>query len=172
VSTELESRFQEVVRDFTPALWRLGRGYEHDPDKRRDLHQEILVSIWRALPGFEGRSSLRTFVLRVAHNTACGHVTRARRRGGEMLSSLEDLDVADVVASAPTADESVDAGRAVERLAALVRSLAPIDRQLILLHLEGLDPTAIAEVTGLSTTNVTTKVHRIKALLAKRFGLE
>ena len=56
--------------------------------------------------------------------------------------------------------------------AVLVRSLAPLDRQLILLHLEGLEPSEIAEVPGLTKTNVTTKVHRIKALLAKRFGLE
>ena len=53
-----------------------------------------------------------------------------------------------------------------------MRTLAPLDRQLVLLHLEGLEPQAIAEITGLSTTNVTTKVSRSKALLVKRFGLE
>ena len=170
MSTELEDRFREVVRDFTPALWRLGRGYEHAPEKRRDLHQDILVAIWRALPSFERRSSLRTFVLRVAHNTACSHIARARVRSAERLVALEDLDTA-TAADAKT-DETVDIARAAARLAELVRSLAPLDRQIILLHLEGLEPSAIAEVTGLTKTNVTTKVHRIKALLAKRFGLE
>jgi RNA polymerase sigma-70 factor (ECF subfamily) len=161
VSNELEGRFRDVVRDFSPALWRLSRGYEHDAEKRRDLHQDMLVAIWRALPSFEGRSSLRTFVLRVAHNTACTHVARNKRIAVEELVSLEQID-----------ESSPETRLDVERLAALVRSLAPLDRQLILLHLEGLEPSEISDVTGLTKTNVTTKVHRIKALLAKRFGLE
>jgi len=161
VNSELEDRFRDVVRDFTPALWRLGRGYEHDAEKRRDLHQDILVAVWRALPSFEGRSSLRTFVLRVAHNTACGYVARAKRFGVEQLHTIETID-----------HSSPETHLDVERLAELVRSLAPLDRQLILLHLEGLDPAEIADVTGLTKTNVTTKVHRIKALLAARFGME
>lgn len=165
MSTELEDRFRDVVRDFTPALWRLSRGYEHDAEKRRDLHQDMLVSIWRALPSFEGRCSLRTFVLRVAHNTACAHVARNKRISVEELVSLEHVDI-------DVDDRSPETRLDVERLAELVRSLAPLDRQLILLHLEGLEPAEIAEVTGLTKTNVTTKVHRIKALLAKRFGLE
>lgn len=161
MSAELEHRFQDVVRDFSPALWRLSRGYENDAEKRRDLHQDMLVAIWRALPSFEGRSSLRTFVLRVAHNTACGHVAKNKRIAVEKLVVLEQIDTT-----------SPETRLDVERLAELVRSLAPLDRQLILLHLEGLEPAEIAEVTGLSKTNVTTKVHRIKTLLAKRFGME
>jgi RNA polymerase sigma-70 factor (ECF subfamily) len=161
VSTELERRFSDALRDFGPALWRLSRGYEHDPEKRRDLHQEMLVAVWRALPSFEGRSALKTFVLRVAHNTACAHVARNKRTSVEHLVSLEQVD-----------ESSPETRLDVERLAELVRSLAPLDRQLILLHLEGLEPSEIADVTGLTKTNVTTKVHRIKALLAKRFGME
>ena len=159
--TEHEDRFRDVVRDHSPALWRLSRGYEHDAEKRRDLHQDMLVEIWRALPSFAGRSSLKTFVLRVAHNTACAHVAKSKRIGVEELVTLEQVE-----SSSP--ETRLD----VERLAELVRSLAPLDRQLILLHLEGLEPLEIAEVTGLTKTNVTTKVHRIKALLAKRFGME
>jgi RNA polymerase sigma-70 factor, ECF subfamily len=139
VSTELEARFQDVVRDFGPA-------------------------IWRALPSFEGRCSLRTFVLRVGHNTACAHVAKNKRIAVEQLVSLEQVD------DSPPASPEMRLD--VERLATLVRSLAPLDRQIILLHLEGLEPSEIAEVTGLTKTNVTTKVHRIRALLAKRFGLE
>ena len=167
--TEAEERFSAVVGAHADALWRLGRGYERDPDRRRDLHQEILVAIWRALPSFEGRCSVRTFVLRVAHNTACSHVARATRRRAEEGTSLEALEAA---SPDRRPDEAADDHQTLERLAALVRTLVPMDRQLLLLHLEGLDPAAIAEVTGLSTTNVTTKVSRIKALLVKRFGLE
>ena len=47
MSNELDDRFRDVVRDFSPALWRLSRGYEHDAEKRRDLHQDMLVAIWK-----------------------------------------------------------------------------------------------------------------------------
>lgn len=168
VTQAIEARFEEAVGQHADALWRLGRGYERDADKRRDLHQEILVAIWRALPTFEGRCSLRTFVLRVAHNTACSHVMKATRRREE-LRSIEDLE-AESQGRQP--DQELDDRIALERLAELVRTLAPLDRQLVLLHLEGLEPAAIGEVTGLTKTNVTTKISRIKSLLVKRFGLE
>jgi len=169
VTSERDAQFAAIVAQHGDAIWRLGRGYERDGERRRDLHQEILVALWRALPGFEGRCSLRTFVFRVAHNTACSHVVRDRRRRGEELHTVEELE-----AQSPERppDEGLDDRIALERLAELVRSLAPLDRQLVLLHLEGLEPAAIAEVTGLTKTNVSTKVSRIKTLLAKRLGME
>jgi RNA polymerase sigma-70 factor, ECF subfamily len=60
-------------------------------------------------------------------------------------------------------------GSALERLQALVHRLKPLDRQLMLLYLEGVDAASIGEVTGLSAGNVATKIHRIKAVLARRF---
>lgn len=62
-----------------------------------------------------------------------------------------------------------DRVRDLERLQALVRCLKPLDRQLMLLYLEGVDAASIGEVTGLSAGNVATKIHRIKAVLARRF---
>ena len=52
---------------------------------------------------------------------------------------------------------------------ALIHELKPLDRQVMLLYLEGLDGAEIGEVTGLSTANVATKIHRIKKILAARF---
>ncbi len=167
MTEDRERRLTEAVGAHAGALWRLCRGYERDAERRRDLYQDILVALWRALPSFEGRSSLRTFVLRVAHNTACAHVARARRRLD--LVSLEELEAASPDRGA---EEQADDRQALERLVQVVRRLKPLDRQIILLHLEGLEPRAIAEVTGLSMTNVTTKVSRIKALLVERLGME
>lgn len=154
--------YRRIVADFTPALLRLGRGYEHDPERRRDLHQEILVGLWRSLPSFEERCSLRTWVLRVAHNVAATHVTRARRRREGAAVSLDDLE------SLPDPfdpEASLDRRERAARLAERIRDLVPLDRQIILLWLEGVEPAEIAEITGLTTTNVSTKVHRIKGLL-------
>ena len=64
---------------------------------------------------------------------------------------------------------ALDRRRALERLHDSIRQLRPLDRQVMLLYLEQLDAASIAEITGLSTANVATKVHRIKQLLIQSF---
>jgi RNA polymerase sigma-70 factor (ECF subfamily) len=69
------------------------------------------------------------------------------------------------------AEGEVVAGRrhSFDRLLELIQQLEPLDRQVMLAYLEGLDAASTAEITGLSTRNVATKVHRIKSVLARRF---
>jgi RNA polymerase sigma-70 factor (ECF subfamily) len=157
-----EPAFRELLREHGPALQRLTLGYEAAPDARRDLQQEIHVALWRALPGFEGRSSLKTWVFRIAHNVSASHLLRARRRPASRWQSLEDL----VEQPSATDGESAALSRiGVDALGRLLRGLRALDRQLVLLFLEGFSPTEIGEVTGLSDTNVSTKLSRLRALL-------
>jgi RNA polymerase sigma-70 factor (ECF subfamily) len=158
-------RYQEAGALYGAALDRLARAYEPNPDRRLDLLQEIHIALWRSLAGFDGRCSLRTWVYRVAHNTATSQVLRRRARTPTFVS-LDEL------ASMPaegSAEEDVDQQRVMDRVLALIHALAPLDRQVILLYLEGMDASAIGEITGLSAGNVATKVHRIKKILSERF---
>jgi RNA polymerase sigma-70 factor (ECF subfamily) len=66
-------------------------------------------------------------------------------------------------------DARLDRQRTLERLLALIQALKPIDRQLMLLHLEGMDAASIGDVTGLSAGNVATKLSRIRTLLVEKF---
>ena len=144
---------------------RLARAYEADADRRRDLAQEIHIALWRSFAAFDGRCSLRTWVYRVAHNAATSYVIRQRRNNAPLVS-LEDLDSA---AGGETAEVCVDRVRALERLLALIQRLKPLDRQVILSYLEGMDAAAIGEITGISPGNVATKIHRIKQILTRQF---
>lgn len=145
------------------AVERLARGYEANEARRQDLVQEIHVAIWRSLATFDERCSLRTWVYRVAHNVAVSHVLGDQKRA---LVGLEEIEqVADPIAI----EQVVERRHTIERLLRLVRSLRPLDRQLLLLYLEGEDAVAIGEVTGLSPSNVATKIHRIKKVLADHF---
>jgi RNA polymerase sigma-70 factor (ECF subfamily) len=157
--------YREAAATFGAALARLARAYESDPDRSRDLLQDIHVAVWQSLARFEGRCSLRTWVYRVAHNVATSQTIR-RRATAPTLVGLDELDA---MAAPSDADRDLDAHRALERLQALVHRLKPIDRQVMVLYLEGVDAGSIAEVTGLSAGNVATKIHRIKAVLARRF---
>jgi RNA polymerase sigma-70 factor (ECF subfamily) len=157
--------YEEAASTHGAALERLARAYETDPDRSRDLLQDIHVAVWQSLARFEGRCSLRTWVYRVAHNVATSQTIR-RRASAPMLVGLDELDE---MPAASDADRELDAHRALERLQALVHRLKPLDRQVMVLYLEGVDAVSIAEVTGLSAGNVATKIHRIKAVLARRF---
>jgi RNA polymerase sigma-70 factor (ECF subfamily) len=102
----------------------------------------------------------------VAHNAAASHVIRERRRRSRELVSIEELESA----PDPLAPEAAAGERqALDRLMALVHRLKPLDRQVILSYLEGLDAAAISEITGISSGNVAVKIHRIKQVLAKQF---
>jgi RNA polymerase sigma-70 factor, ECF subfamily len=154
-----------MTETYGSALDRLVHAYELDVDKRRDLLQEIHLALWRSLEQFEGRCSLRTWVYRVAHNTAASYVIRQRRANSRLLS-LEDMnEMANFAGHTPHAEERM----AMERLLELVHQLKPPDRELMLLYLEDLDATAIGEIMGISPGNVRVQIHRIKAILARRF---
>lgn len=161
-----EELYQRAAAEQGPALQRLVRAYEANADRRRDLLQEINVAIWRSLAGFDGRCSLRTWVYRVAQNVAASHVARDHRLSGGGLVSLAQLE------ALPASDDvegAVAERRAFERLLRLLQRLTPIDRQVVLLHLEGEGGADIAEITGLSPENVAVKIHRSKSLLARLF---
>jgi RNA polymerase sigma-70 factor, ECF subfamily len=105
-------------------------------------------------------------VYRVAHNTATTYVTRRKSRPWEATLALEDIaDVADPVDAVAQSEDRL----LLDHLIILIHALKPLDRQVILLYLEGLDAASMSEITGLSAGAVATKVHRIKKVLARSF---
>ena len=157
--------YEEAVASYGPALKRLARAYEPDAERRKDVLQELHLSLWQSLAVFDGRCALGTWVYRVAHNTATSICIRRRRHAPELLS-IEELDVA---GPAPEWERAVDDRRALDRLLGLIHRLRPLDRQVMLLYLEGLDAQSTSDIVGLSPGNVATKVHRLKKVLAQQF---
>lgn len=160
--------YQSAVRELGRALDRLAAGYEADPDKRHDLRQEIHLQLWRSLERFDGRCSLKTWTLRVAHNTASSYVSREQRLSARFVS----LEQAEQTAATGGAAPDVDRERELNQLSQLILELKPLDRQIMISYLEDLDAVAIADITGLSPANVAMKIHRIKSILARRFREE
>ena len=123
------------------------------------------VALWRSLGRFDDRCALRTWVYRVAHNVGASHIVKQRAHLSP-LTTLEDLEMA---AAERSPEDSAGDRQALERLMAMVHRLKPPDRQVMLLYLEDVEAAAIAEVTGLSSGAVATRIHRAKALLARDF---
>jgi RNA polymerase sigma-70 factor, ECF subfamily len=154
--------YARAAAEYGAALGRLAYAYENDSEKRRDLLQDIHVALWRSFSGYDQRCSLRTWVYRVAHNTATSWVIRQKRKRPEMLVGLEDVEE---TVALPDMDRTL----ALQTLTQLIQRLKPLDREVMLAYLEGMDAGEIAELTGLSARNAATKVHRIKNVLAREF---
>jgi len=164
-NTEQDARYLAATAEFGGALQRLARAMEANPERRRDLLQDMHVALWRSMATFDGRCALRTWVYRVGHNVAASHVGRERRTraGAVSLDEIEHLpDARDLRDDHETSD-------ALERLHTLIRALKPPDRQIITLYLEGVDAAAIADITGLSAGAIATRISRLKTFLAQRF---
>jgi RNA polymerase sigma factor (sigma-70 family) len=155
------SQFEAVLSRHRPSITRLCRHHEASAEARRDLEQEILVALWRALPAFRGDSSEKTFVLRIAHNVAVTHVARSAR-----TRSMDTLE-APGTSRAPPPDQAFDDRARLARIERRLRTMDLASRQLVLLALEGCTTAEIAEVTGLTPTNVTTKLSRLRQALAQ-----
>ncbi|WEK47578.1 MAG: RNA polymerase sigma factor [Candidatus Andeanibacterium colombiense] len=164
-----DARYKRVARQFGAMIERLARGYEADPDLRRDLVQEIHAALWRSFAIFEGQCSEKSWTHRIAHNVAVTHLVSAKRRRPMALVGL------DAIEELPATDdvEGEAAQQAVsEWLLKAIHRLQPADRQVMLLYLEDLSAAEIGEVTGLSSGNVAVRIHRIKALLSEQLHPE
>jgi RNA polymerase sigma-70 factor (ECF subfamily) len=158
--------YRQATAEFGAPLQRLARAYEADQDKQRDLLQEIHLELWRSFGTFDGRCSLRTWVYRVAHNVGATHIVRSRRT----FSHLIDLETLEESEFCENSGRDASQRLSAAMLLDLIYRLKPLDRQLILLYLEGEAATDIAKITALSPSNVATKIHRIKRLLKQRYA--
>ena len=157
--------YPRIAEEYGGALERLARAYEPDPDKRRDLLQEIHVALWRSLARFDHRCSTRTWVYRVAHNVATSQVIRPKSHAPTFV----EPGVLDELPDAVDDESRIDRQHTLEKVYRLIHDLRPVDRQVMLLYLEDVDAATTAEITGLSAGNVATRIHRIKQALAQRF---
>ena len=159
-----QARFLGIIEQYQPALWRLVNSYETDPGRREDLFQEIALGVWQALPRFRGDSSERTWLYRIAHNIAISTLESRRRR------DIRELPMPDSVERMGGWNDP-DRGLVVEEqrqaVLAAIQELAPVDRQLIVLHLEGLSYQEIEEVSGLSESAIASRLSRIRDRLTQ-----
>ena len=158
--------YQQAGEQFAPAIARLARAMERDADKAHDLEQDIHLELWRSFARFGGDCALKTWVFRVAHNVAADHVGRATRKPDTV-----DIDEIEAVTAIDAGEAALADAHALDRLHGIIRTLPLLDAQVILLWLEGHAGAEIAEVTGLSSGAVATRLSRLRNRLTAQFEL-
>jgi RNA polymerase sigma factor (sigma-70 family) len=157
-----KATFLRLFEQYGPALERLAGAYAAAREDREDLVQEIAAALWRALPGYRGESSERTWLYRIAHNVAITATVKQRNREKREFAPEPPLDLPSAGASAEQ-DLLVEEKRRM--LFAAIRGLAAVDRQVTVLHLEGLSGAEIEAVTGIAEGAVATRLTRIREKL-------
>ncbi|QIO89847.1 hypothetical protein G9274_003532 [Stenotrophomonas rhizophila] len=157
------AQFAALLAQHRGIVLKIARGYCAHHEDRLDLIQDISVQAWDAFDSFDpARARFSTWLYRVALNVA---ISQLRRR------QLRQRHHAVLDEAALAADDGVPAEhrQTLRQLEAAIRSLPPLDRALMLLHLDDHDHRQIAEILGISSANVSTRLHRLRQQLRARF---
>jgi RNA polymerase sigma-70 factor (ECF subfamily) len=158
------SLFKTWLVEHRGAVLKVARAYTLTTEDCQDLVQEILLQVWQSLPQFQGRASPSTWFYRVALNTALGWHRKERRR---RVRQQPILQVEDLPVDAPDSAQQAAQREVVERLYDAIRRLPKADAALVLLYLDGFSYRQMAEVLGISESNVGVKLHRAKKALGE-----
>jgi RNA polymerase sigma-70 factor, ECF subfamily len=148
--------FQEVIQEHRILILKVCRMFRCDEAGQKDLYQDICVNIWKGLPGYKGISQMSTWLYRVAFNTALSQNRKLKRNPLYQAEVLEDRVEDDL------RDDKEDKIKALYAGIALLR---PVEKAIILLYLEEKSYEEIAGIVGISKTNVSVKLVRIKKKL-------
>lgn len=149
----IDRAFLEQLNEYLGIARKVSRIYFPDMHDREDVFQEMMYQLWRSYPGFDGRSRFSTWMYRVCLNTALTHRRNSARRKTESLTRIHE-DIAD----STLGDKEEDIGM----LFKAIGTLSPVNKAIVLLYLEDMSYEEIAAITGLTKSNVSVRLVRIK----------
>ncbi len=157
MNNDKEYQFELLVREHKRTIYTVCYMFSHNKTEVEDLFQEVLIRLWNGFDHYEGRSSARTWVYRVALNTAINQDKKERRR---IVTVPLTVDIDPFEADDPKTQQ-------VRKLHDLISQLELIDRSLVLLWLEGIPYDEIGAIIGITPNNVGVRLARIKDKLVK-----
>ena len=161
-TVELQERFQTLIDEHKKILYKICNSYCRNRDDREDLAQEIVIQLWQSFRTFDRRRRFSTWMYRIALNVAISFYRRESTRTRHVFLSDEEL----LEVAVKTEDQSED----LLRLYQFIDGLDALNKALILLYLDGNNYQEIADILGISETNVATKINRLKMKLKQDIG--
>jgi RNA polymerase sigma factor (sigma-70 family) len=154
---DARSQFQSLLETHRGIVLKVAASYAFHPEDRAELAQEIAAQLWRAFPRFDASRSFSTWMYRIALNVAISQVRGQAQRQRHAVPLDEDLhDLADPNPGNPETDQQL------RLLRQFIAQQPPLDRALLVLYLEDRPYREMAEILGISETNVATKINRLK----------
>lgn len=158
MSFDLKNRFVELIKDNQGLINSLCRLYSHSEEELKDYRQDVILSLWQAFPNFREESKISTWMYRVALNTLISNQRKINNR--IVTESYSNSTEYNYYQAAGSDDELLVLQQAIGML-------IPIDKAVVILHLEGYAHKEIADILSQSETNISTRLNRIKKQLGK-----
>lgn len=156
--TEEAIKFTSLIKENQGLIHKVCLLYEHDPEIRNDLFQEIVLQLWKSFPSFRGEAKITTWMYRIALNTAISGLRKQHRN-----IKTEDIRESHFnISDHPSSDEREEE---VKRLHWAIRQLSEIERAIIMMALEEIPYEEIAETIGITQNNVRVRMNRIREKL-------
>jgi len=160
-----EQYFTKIYEELKDKIYRLCLGFIGNTSDADDLFQEVLIRIWNSLDSFRGESAINTWIYRITTNTALSLINKIKKSKKRHTNLLpKNLKTENTEKHSSFGQEDV------RKLYQAISSLKEIDRIIISLVLEDISYKEIAEITGISVSNVGVRINRIKKALAKKIG--
>lgn len=158
-----QAEFTQLIEQNKGIIYKVARSYGKNEDDKSDLFQEIVLQLWRAFDRYDDRYKLSTWMYRIALNVAISFYRKERGKA-ELLPLTEGMtEIAD-----ETQNAEVEAN--INLLQQFINELKELDKALMILYLESKSYKEMADILGISETNVATKISRIKEQLKQKFS--
>jgi RNA polymerase sigma factor (sigma-70 family) len=163
-TSQHQEQFLLLIEQNKGIIYKIANSFRKDGEDKKDLVQEIILQLWRSFPSFDERSKISTWMYRVALNVAIASYRKDKKKD-ELLTPMHEsiFEFADE-------DKAEDNSGHLKLLQQFINELKELDRALMLLYLEEKTGKEMAEILGLSETNIRTKINRIKESIKHRFS--
>jgi len=155
-----KDEFVQLIEGHSRMIYKIAGAYAKTTSEREDIISETVLQLWRTSGRFKGNCKPSTWIYRVALNTA---MNIKRKKGKETLFLPTDFGAGDHFKNLIEVEQSPE----LDILYQCIDELDEINKAIILLYLDGNQHDQIAEITGMSKTNVGTRIGRIKEQLKK-----
>jgi len=154
--------FPSILYAHKGIIYKVANSYCKDEEDRKDLIQEILIQIWRSFDRYNDKFKWSTWIYRIALNVSISHYRKSNLRKNKAIHNSE------IIFQWHNNDDN-DLHENVQLLRSFIQDLKEIDKALMLLYLDEKPYSEISEILGISISNISTKMNRIRTLLKQRF---
>jgi len=160
-----EEKYRKIIADNKDRLKRICKYYAPSPEDQKDIYQEILINIWRSLESFRNEASIGTWIYRIAVNTSLDYAGKSYKQM-KLNIDIETSNIKNLLTEEE--NDPVLEERQYQDLKIHLNNLGIIDKAIMGLVLDDLSTREIAEIIGITESNVRVKIHRIKETLKSK----
>ena len=157
-----KKEFIGIVQANEGLIYKVAKVYANSREDEQDLYQDIVYQLWKSFGSFRSESKISTWMYRIALNTAIAHLNKEKKKGNH-------VPIDDILLNRTDTTDTLMNERS-EVLFAQIKQLSTVEKGIILLYLEGKTYDEIAGITGFSTTNIGTRLGRIKQKLTAQIN--